>query len=56
MPIAPENSRWSNAGTASNAFEARAVQGSKEHTGQEGQNAASPARMFEQRIAQEGSH
>jgi hypothetical protein len=56
MPIAPEAARWSNAGTAANAHEARAVQGSKEHTGHEGMNAASPAKVFEAKIAQEGSH
>jgi len=56
MPIAPENSRWSNAGTAANAHEARATQGAKEHTTHEGDNAASPAKTFEARIAQEGSH
>jgi len=56
MPIASENARWSNAGTAANAQEARAAQGAKEHTGHEGMNAASPARTFEARIAQEGSH
>jgi hypothetical protein len=56
MPIAAENSRWSNSGTAANAHEARAAQGAKEHTGHEGDNAASPARTFEARIVQEGSH
>jgi len=56
MPIAAENARWSNAGTAANAAEARATQGAKEHTSMEGQNAASPAKTFEARIAQEGSH
>ena len=52
MPTAAENARWSNAGTAANAFEARAVQGSREHTGHEGENSSSPARMFESRISQ----
>jgi hypothetical protein len=56
LAIAPEASSWSNAGTAANAHEARAVQGSREHTGHEGMNAASPARTFEAKIAQEGSH
>lgn len=56
MPIASENTRWSNAGTAANAAEARVSQGSKEHTGHEGMNAASPAKVFEAKIVQEGSH
>jgi hypothetical protein len=56
MPIAAENARWSNAGTAANAHEARASQGAKEHTGHEGMNANSPAKVFEAKIAQEGSH
>jgi hypothetical protein len=52
MPIAAENARWSNTGTQANADEARKSQGAKEHTGQEGQNASSPARTFESRISQ----
>lgn len=59
MPIVnADSARWSNANMASaQAHEARASQGAKEHTGQEGQNASSPAKTFESRIVQEtGSH
>lgn len=58
MPIVnADSARWSNSGTAANTFEARASQGAKEHTGQEGQNASSPAKTFEGRITQEtGTH
>ena len=56
MPIASENPRWSNSGSSANAYEARAAQGAKEHTGHEGDNANSPAKTWEARIAQEGSH
>jgi hypothetical protein len=56
MPIAPEAARWSNASTPANADETRKGQAKVEHTGHEGMNAASPAKTFEARIAQEGSH
>jgi len=52
MPIAAENARWSNSGSQANAGEARKSQGTKEHTGQEGQNNASPSKTFESRIVQ----
>jgi hypothetical protein len=59
MPIAAENARWSNAGSAANTDEARKTdpgKSGKEHTGKESTNAASPAATFEGRIQQEGSH
>ncbi len=52
MPIASENARWSNTGTAANADENRKSQGSREHTGHEGENSSSPARTFESRMSQ----
>lgn len=46
-----------NATMAANSFEQRVSQGTKEHTGQEGQNAGTKANQHEQRATQEqGSH
>ena len=58
MPIVNDSktTRFSGAGGPAAAFEVRATDPSesgKEHTGQEGQNASSPANTFEQRISQQ---
>ena len=59
MPIVnADAARWSNANMAgAQAFEQKATQGTKEHTGHEGMNAGSKANQHEQRITQEqGTH
>jgi hypothetical protein len=55
MPIAAENSRWSNSGSAANLFEQRVSDPSesgKETVGMHDQNTNSPAKVFESRIQQ----
>jgi hypothetical protein len=59
MPIVDNTSRFSGAGSPAAAHEARATDPAK--SGKEvmlmaGHNAASPAKVFEAKIAQEGSH
>jgi hypothetical protein len=58
MPIAHEDSRWSNSGSPAAAFEARvtpSVGAGREVMQDAGENTTSPARTFEARIQQTGT-